>query len=220
MTVWAYVEHDPEVMGDAADLAEELGAAAGAIAAGAAAETLAAVGAERVLTLAAPYDAEVHANAVAAAVGEPRAVLLAGTARGADLAPRLAARLGAACLLDCAWLRAGPAGLLVARWAHDDRALERWLVPAGAGRRSWSWPPASPGSAACGPSATTLARCGWPRPSGSSRPAWASGPPTGCRPCRSWPTCWTPPSAPAGRWPTGAGSRSSARSARRASRSP
>jgi len=130
VTVWAYVEHDPEVMGDAADLAEALGAPAGGIAAGADAEALAAVGAERVLTLAAPYDAEVHANAVAVGIGEARAVLLAGTARGADLAPRLAARLGAACLLDCAWLRGDPAGLLVARWAHDDRALERWLVPA------------------------------------------------------------------------------------------
>jgi electron transfer flavoprotein alpha subunit len=131
VTVWAYVEHDPEVMGDAADLAEELGADAAAIAAGADPEGLAAVGAGRVLALDAPPDAEVHANAIAGAIGEPRAVLLPGTAGGADLAPRLAARLGAACLLDCAWLRADPAGLLVARWAHDDRALERWLVPDG-----------------------------------------------------------------------------------------
>jgi electron transfer flavoprotein alpha subunit len=131
VTVWAYVERDPEVMGDAADLAEELGGGAAAIAAGADPDALAAVGAERVLTLAAPYDAEVHTGAIAPAIGEPRAVLLAGTARGSDLAPRLAARLGAACLLDCAWLRADPAGLLAARWAHDDRALERWLVPEG-----------------------------------------------------------------------------------------
>jgi electron transfer flavoprotein alpha subunit len=133
VTVWAYVEHDPEVMGNAADLAEELGTVAGAIAAGADAnpEALAAAGADRVLTLDAPPDAEVHANAIAAAIGEPRAVLLPGTAVGVDVAARLAARLGAACLLDCAWLRADPVGVLAARWAHDDRALERWLVPAG-----------------------------------------------------------------------------------------
>ena len=129
--IWAYVEHDPEVMGDAADLAEELGASAAAIAAGAYPEALAAAGAERVLLLDAPYDAETHAAAVAGAVVGAAAVLLPGTANGADLAPRLAALLGAACLLDCAWLRADPAGLLAARWAHDDRAQERWLVPAG-----------------------------------------------------------------------------------------
>jgi electron transfer flavoprotein alpha subunit len=132
--VWAYVEHDPEVMGDAAGLAEELGTSAGAIAAGADPDALAAAGAEHVLVLDAPYDAEVHAEAVAGALTAPRAVLLPGTANGADLAPRLAARLGAACLLDCAWLRAsasGTRGVLAGRWAHDDRALERWLVPDG-----------------------------------------------------------------------------------------
>jgi electron transfer flavoprotein alpha subunit len=131
VTVWAYVERDPEVMGDAADLAEELGAPAGAVAAGADPEALAAAGAERVLVLDAPYDAAAHADAIAAAIGTPRAVVLAGTARGADLAPRLAANLRAACLLDCAWLRADAAGLLAGRWAHDDHALERWLVPEG-----------------------------------------------------------------------------------------
>jgi len=129
--IWAYVQHDPEVMGDAADLAEELGVGAAAIAAGADPDVLAAAGAERVLLLDAPYDAETHAAAVAGAVGGAGAVLLPGNADGADLAPRLAALLGAACLLDCAWLRADPAGLLAARWAHDDRAQERWLIPSG-----------------------------------------------------------------------------------------
>jgi electron transfer flavoprotein alpha subunit len=130
-TVWAYADRDAEVMGDAAELAEELGAGAAAIAAGARPEALAGAGAERVLVLEGPYDAETHAAAVARAVADAAAVLLPGGANGADLAPRLAARMGAACLLDCAWLRADPAGLLVARWAHDDRAQERWLVPAG-----------------------------------------------------------------------------------------
>ncbi|HSR26564.1 MAG TPA: hypothetical protein VLW53_23630, partial [Candidatus Eisenbacteria bacterium] len=129
--VWAYADRDAEVMGDAADLAEELDAGAAAIAAGADPNALAAAGAERVLVLDAPYDAEVHAAAVAGAVGQPAAIVLSGSANGADLAPRLAARLGGACLLDCAWLRAGEAGLLAARWAHDDRVQERWLVPRG-----------------------------------------------------------------------------------------
>ncbi|HEY7202256.1 MAG TPA: hypothetical protein VIC57_18690, partial [Candidatus Dormibacteraeota bacterium] len=83
--IWAYVEHDPEVMGDAADLAEELGAGAAAIAAGADPEALAGAGAERVLLLDAPYDAETHAAAVAGAVVGAAAILLPGTANGADL---------------------------------------------------------------------------------------------------------------------------------------
>jgi electron transfer flavoprotein alpha subunit len=131
VTVWAYVSGDPEVMGEAADLAEALGVPAGAIAAGAEPEALAALGAERVCVLDSEYDAAVHADAVARAVEAPCTVLLPGTARGSDLAPRLAARLGAVCLLDCAWLRPSAPGLLAARWAHDDRALERWSVPEG-----------------------------------------------------------------------------------------
>jgi electron transfer flavoprotein alpha subunit len=130
--VWAYVAGGAEVMGDAAELAEQLGATAGAIASGGVdPDGLAALGAEHVALLDAPYDAEVHADAIAGGIADARAVLLPGTADGADLAPRLAARLGAVCLLDCAWLRADPAGVLAARWAHDDRALERWLVPEG-----------------------------------------------------------------------------------------
>jgi electron transfer flavoprotein alpha subunit len=130
-TVWAWVEGDPEVMGDAADLAAGLGTAAGAIAAGAEPAALAAAGAEIVAVLEGGHDAEAHAAALSAWLEAPAAVLLPGSAIGADLAPRLAARLGAACLMDCAWLRAGPAGIEAARWAHDDRALERWDVPAG-----------------------------------------------------------------------------------------
>jgi electron transfer flavoprotein alpha subunit len=131
--VWAWVQgHDLDVMGDAADLSAELGVPAFAIAAGADPAALAAIGADRVFVLDAPYDAEVHAAAVAGRLAAPpRAVLLAGTTDGVDLAPRLAARLEAACLMDCSWLRAAPAGLLAVRWAHDDRAQERWLVPDG-----------------------------------------------------------------------------------------
>jgi electron transfer flavoprotein alpha subunit len=121
------------VLGDGADLAEAAGAETWAVAAGGAApEAMAAAGADRVLVLAAPDDAEVRAAALAAAmVRPPLAVLLPATTAGADLAPRLAVLLGAVCLLDCAWLRPAPGGLAAARWAHDDRAHERWEVPAG-----------------------------------------------------------------------------------------
>ena len=131
--ILAWVDvHGQDVMGDAADLAGELGLPAFAIAAGADPSALAAIGAERVFVLDAPYDAEVHAAAVAGCLdAPPTAVLLPGSAYCSDLAPRLAARLRAACLMDCSWLRAAPAGLLAVRWAHDDRAQERWLVPAG-----------------------------------------------------------------------------------------
>jgi electron transfer flavoprotein alpha subunit len=120
-------------MGDAADLAEAAGAEAVAVAAaGADPGVLAAAGAGRVLLLEAPFDAEVHAAALAAAMSDPPlAVLLPATAAGSDLAPRLAALLGAACLADCAWLRPAGDGLRAARWAYDDRAHEEWEVPAG-----------------------------------------------------------------------------------------
>lgn len=129
--VIAWVEGDPEIMGDAADLAEALGVPAWGVAAGADPAGLASAGADRMFTLDAPYDADTHAAAIAALDTAPVVILLPGTANGSDLAPRLAARVGGACLLDCAWLRPAPRGLLAARWAHDDRALERWHVPEG-----------------------------------------------------------------------------------------
>ena len=130
-TVIAWVEDDPEIMGDAADLAEAFSIPAWAVAAGADPAALAAAGAERTFVIEGPYDAEIHSAAIASICAQPLVVLLPGSANGSDLAPRLAARLGAACLLDCAWLRPAPDGLLAARWAHDDRAMERWQVPEG-----------------------------------------------------------------------------------------
>jgi electron transfer flavoprotein alpha subunit len=125
--VWAWAA-DPGLMGEAADLARELGAPAAAVAVGIEPHRLAEAGAEVVVAL----EAE-GAEAQVAAALEPlrgaRAVLFAGDAAGSAVAPRLAAGLGAACLLDVARLRARPDGIEVARWAHDDRAQERWLVP-------------------------------------------------------------------------------------------
>jgi electron transfer flavoprotein alpha subunit len=63
-------------------------------------EVLAAAGADRVLVARGdrlvPYDTEAHAAVLAAAIEarRPRLVLLGATARGRDLAPRVAARLG------------------------------------------------------------------------------------------------------------------------------
>jgi len=130
--VWAWVEGDPEIMGDAAELAEALNVPALAVAAGADSDpvALASAGADRVFVLGGPYDAETHAAAMAALLATPpSAVLLPGTADGSDLGPRLAGAIGAACLLDCAWVRPAAGGLLAARWAHDDRVVERWHVP-------------------------------------------------------------------------------------------
>jgi len=129
--VLAWSEGDPEIMGDAADLAEALGVPAWGVSAGGDPAELAAVGAERVFVLDGRYDAETHAAAIASICATPLVILVPGTANGSDLAPRLAARLGVACLLDCAWLRPAPGGLQAARWAHDDRALERWRVSPG-----------------------------------------------------------------------------------------
>src|SRR5262249_43588871 len=118
-------------MGDAVDVEEALGVPAWGVAAGADPAGLALAGADCVFMLDAPYDADTHAAAIAALDTAPVVILLPGTANGSDLAPRLAARVGGACLLDCAWLRPAPEGLRAARWVHDDRALERWQVPEG-----------------------------------------------------------------------------------------
>lgn len=130
--VWAWVEDDPEVMGDAADLAEQLGVPAVAFAAGADPGRLAEAGAERVYVWRQHYLAESEAEALAGCLSEPpRAILLPGSANGSDLAPRLAARLGAACLMDCERVIPEGGRLEVTRWAFDDRAQERWCLPAG-----------------------------------------------------------------------------------------
>src|SRR5207244_625138 len=84
---WAWVEDDPEVMGDAADLGVQVGLPAVAFAAGADPELLAAAGAEHVYVWQQPYDAESGAEAMLGCLREPpAAVLLPGPPRGS--APR------------------------------------------------------------------------------------------------------------------------------------
>lgn len=133
--VWVWIEDDPEVLGVAAELAERLGGRVRAVTGTAEPEQLATLGADRVYLAAGleAHDADGWVSALAGCLGQekPSAVLLPAGAAGNDLAPRLAAALDAVCVMDCAAVSPHPGGLLVLRWAHDDRAQERWLVPAG-----------------------------------------------------------------------------------------
>jgi electron transfer flavoprotein alpha subunit len=135
--VWIWFEGDLDCAVEAVDLGEALGVGVHAVCFdGDAPDKLADVGVGETFLFqdVGSYDAETHTTALLDCLSgtAPLAVLLPCSANGADLAPRLAARLGAACLLDCARLRpAKGSGLEVERWAHDDRAQERWLVPEG-----------------------------------------------------------------------------------------
>ena len=109
--VWVVAEMGPrgpkpvtaELLAKAAELAARLGAPVEAVVLGDGAEhaaALAAAGADRVLVAEGaglvPYTTDAHAAVLAEAVRSraPRLVLVASTARGRDLAPRVAARLG------------------------------------------------------------------------------------------------------------------------------
>jgi electron transfer flavoprotein alpha subunit len=92
-----------ELLAKAAELASRLGGAVEAVVIGGGvdhASALAAGGAERILVADAPslvpYTTDAHAAVLAEAIRAraPRLVLLGATARGRDLAPRVAARLG------------------------------------------------------------------------------------------------------------------------------
>jgi electron transfer flavoprotein alpha subunit len=133
--VWAWVEDDLEVLGIAAELAQELGGQVRAVTGTGEPERLAALGADRVYVVDGldEYDAESWVTALTGCLGQerPAAVLLPAGGAGDDLAPRLAAALDGACVMDCAALRPHAGGLVVLRWAHDDRVQERWLTPPG-----------------------------------------------------------------------------------------
>jgi electron transfer flavoprotein alpha subunit len=93
---------------------------------------LGAQGADRVFSYEGPelssYATEVWTRAVAAVVAEvePTAVLLAGTALGLDLAPRLAARLGLGLVSECVRLDVSEDGTLCGeRAVFGGRVLER-----------------------------------------------------------------------------------------------
>jgi electron transfer flavoprotein alpha subunit len=113
-----------EVVSEARRLAGALGATVTAVAIGPGSESLsgelAAHGADRVLVFDdaafAAYATEAHARALARAIADskPAVVLVPFTAMGKDLAPRVAAKVGAGLASDCVALEA-KGGRLVAR---------------------------------------------------------------------------------------------------------
>jgi len=130
-TVWVVAEATQgqlrpvsrELLGRATTLAQALGSTVWAVALGpdaaAHAATLAACGADRVLTAddprLVPFDAVTHATVLAAAIRThaPGIVLIPATSMGRDLAPRVAARLGLGLTGDCVDLGLDPDGRLL-----------------------------------------------------------------------------------------------------------
>ncbi len=139
-----------EVLAAAAPIAEALGSPTEALLLAADlrdfAQELLARGADRVYTVRhdalASYDADVYLQALEAACRQldPSVLLMAGGARGIDLAPRLAHRLRTGLVTDCVALRLGEDGRLrMIRPAYGGRAL---AVMAAQGRPQMAtlWP--------------------------------------------------------------------------------
>jgi electron transfer flavoprotein alpha subunit len=122
-----------EMLGAGAGLAQALGGSVEAILLGSGvselADTLAQYGAAKVFVAddpsLEPYSSEGYTNALAAFVGQmdPAIVLIAATAMGKDLAPRLAARLGVGLATDCTALEIDGGRLLATRPIFAGKAL-------------------------------------------------------------------------------------------------
>lgn len=116
-------------------LCDQMGGALSVALAGAGVETLAQgfgrYGADHVLVLddpgLEPYSAEGHTSALAALIQEkaPSLVLTGNSIRARDLAPRLAARLGAGLLTDCTELSLENGILTVSRPVYGSKAVAR-----------------------------------------------------------------------------------------------
>ena len=128
-----------EALGEATRLAAALGGPVIGVCAATADPGLAALGeagAERVLLAANPafasYDGECVSAAVEAAVRatQPAAVLFAHSVMGKDLAPRVAARLGAGLASDCTQLDAAGGKLTATRPVFAGKAVQRVSFPA------------------------------------------------------------------------------------------
>jgi electron transfer flavoprotein alpha subunit len=128
-----------EALGEATRLAATLGGPVVGVCAAASDPGLAALGAagaERVLLASDPalaaYDGEGYAAVVEAAVRavNPAAVLFAHSAMGRDLAPRVAARLGAGLASDCTHLEASGGKLVATRPVFAGKALQKLSFPA------------------------------------------------------------------------------------------
>lgn len=139
MHVWVLVAHDRgtirkitfELLGKARDLAQDgrvsallLGSGVGGLSV-----DLAAGGADEVMLVDDPrlagYTTEGYAAAVAhvAAESPPALLLIGSTAQGRDLAPRLAARLGAAIVTDCQSLALQNEALMTTRPMFTRKAI-------------------------------------------------------------------------------------------------
>jgi electron transfer flavoprotein alpha subunit len=122
-----------EAVSEARRLASLLGATVSSVAIGpgarAAAAELAAFGADRVhvydAAALASYSTEAYARALAQAIAldKPAFVLLPFTALGKDLAPRVAARLGAALVSDCVSLAVEDGSLVARRPLYAGKAF-------------------------------------------------------------------------------------------------
>jgi electron transfer flavoprotein alpha subunit len=127
-----------EALGEATRLAAALGGPVVGICPASADPGLAALGetgAERVLLAVHPafsaYAAAGYARAVAGAAEslKPSVVLFGASTMGRDLAPRVAARLGAGLATDCIALDAGSARLVASRPIFGGRALQKLAFP-------------------------------------------------------------------------------------------
>ncbi len=127
-----------EALGEAVRLAAALGGPVVGVCPAAADPGLAALGeagADRVLLAAHPdfalYDPAGYAAAVAAAARElkPAAVLFAASTMGRDLAPRVAARLGAGLATECTALAVEGGRLVASRPVFAGKAIQRVAFP-------------------------------------------------------------------------------------------
>jgi len=127
-----------EALGEAVRLAAALGGPVVGVCPAAADPGLAALGesgADRVLLAAHPafahYDPSGYAGAVSAAARQlqPAAVLFAASTMGRDLAPRVAARLGAGLATECTALVVEAGRLVASRPVYAGKALQRVAFP-------------------------------------------------------------------------------------------
>lgn len=120
-----------ELLAAARQLADQLGGGVDALVCGSGAvagtESLGAHGADRVLTATDAAFAQYAPEAIVATVkglGAYGAVLIAATATGKDLAPRLAAAMGAACGMDVTAVSAAGGAIRVVRPVYAGKAIQ------------------------------------------------------------------------------------------------
>ncbi|MBI5949521.1 MAG: electron transfer flavoprotein subunit alpha/FixB family protein [Chloroflexi bacterium] len=129
---------NPGLVSVARQLADGLGARAACVLAGppdrGAAASAVALGADDVFTAVAPWldarqpDAWVAALAETCRELESRVLLLSHNTLGREVAPRLAARLGAGLVSDCVSIHAGGDGLIAVRPCFSGKALSTWVA--------------------------------------------------------------------------------------------